>query len=231
MSEFLPATVIFDLNFWQSLPPALVVPLLLLVGLLVALGVRLIAARLLEICFFNRLCERVGVAEFLRKGQVQYTPARLTGLLIYWVILLVTLLMALDILGATIVGTMLLQAQAVLPAVVAALGVVVGGYVLVAFCANVIYTLARNGGFIHADLLAKAVRWLGLLLVISLAAEQLGVEFRLIGIALQIILAAAAFGLALAFGLGCKDMARDAMQKYLQHLREKQRSSRSDLEG
>ncbi len=36
----------------------------------------------------------------------------------------------------------------------------------------------------------------------------------------------------LAFGLGCKDLARDAAARFLQNLREKRRTdSRPDLEG
>lgn len=215
---------------WQ-ISPVLAALALLILGLLAALGVRLLAARVLELAQFNRICERLGVAEFLRKGQVRYTPARLAGVLTAWAILLCTLLWVLELLGATFVASLLAHLQAVLPIMVAALGVCVIGYILVSFCANVLFTIARNAGFVHADILASAIRWVGTLLVISLAAEQLGVEFRMIGIALQILLAAVAFGLALAFGLGCKDMARDTMQKYLEHLREKQRSSRSDMEG
>jgi hypothetical protein len=48
----------------------------------------------------------------------------------------------------------------------------------------------------------------------------------------QILFAALVFGLALAFGLGCKDIARDAAMRFLQNLREKRRTDeRADLEG
>lgn len=42
----------------------------------------------------------------------------------------------------------------------------------------------------------------------------------------------AAFAAALAFGLGCKDIARDAMLRFLRNLREKGRAEKGpDLEG
>jgi hypothetical protein len=49
---------------------------------------------------------------------------------------------------------------------------------------------------------------------------------------LQLLFGAVVFGLALAFGLGCKDMARDAATRIVQNLREKRRADgRADLEG
>ena len=49
---------------------------------------------------------------------------------------------------------------------------------------------------------------------------------------IQILFAAIVFGAALAFGLGCKDLARDAFTRVLQSLREKKRTDgRADLEG
>jgi hypothetical protein len=69
-------------------------------------------------------------------------------------------------------------------------------------------------------------------LVLSLALEQLNLSRSLLTSLFQILFAAAAFGTALAFGLGCKDIARDAMLRFLRNLREKERAEKgSDLEG
>jgi hypothetical protein len=68
--------------------------------------------------------------------------------------------------------------------------------------------------------------------VLSLALDQLNLSRSLITTLFQILFAAAAFAAALAFGLGCKDLARDAMQRLLRNLREKERAEKgSDLEG
>jgi hypothetical protein len=61
---------------------------------------------------------------------------------------------------------------------------------------------------------------------------QVDLGRTLINSMVQILFAAVAFGLALAFGLGCKEIARDAATRWPQNLREKRRSDgRSDLEG
>ena len=72
----------------------------------------------------------------------------------------------------------------------------------------------------------------GYVLVVGIALEQIDLSRTMISAMLQILFAAVVFGLALAFGLGCKDLARDAAARFLQTLRERRRSDgRPDLEG
>ena len=49
---------------------------------------------------------------------------------------------------------------------------------------------------------------------------------------LLMLFGALVFGLALAFGLGCKDIARSSMERWLRELRERERMTKgTDLEG
>lgn len=214
-----------------SLPPAVAALLTLLLGLLLALLLRRLAVRTLDTARFNALCSRTGISEFLRKGNVPHSPGRLTALLLSWGVVLVAVLVALHLVGLGLVATMATRLEAALPALITGVCVLVLGYAIVAFTANVIRTVARNAASPYADLYAGAVRWLGILLILGVAVEQVGMETKLISAVLQIVLAAAAFGLALAFGLGCKDLARETAQHVLQNLRERHRQAGSDMEG
>lgn len=216
---------------WQRIPEGFRGLGILLAGLLVALLTRLLVGRVLEKLRFNQFCDRTDISEFLRKGKVRYSPARLVGLLLFWLVLLVTVLWAHHAVGGGLAKTLLTDIQTALPIWVKAIGVFIVGYALVAVCANVLGTISRNAGFPYASLLAGVVKWLGLLLVSTAALEQVGIAVQVIITVLQIVLGAAALALALAFGLGCKDLARDAMQKFLEHLRERHRNTGPDLEG
>ncbi|MFO7652111.1 MAG: hypothetical protein R6X13_12330, partial [bacterium] len=193
--------------------------------------VRMVAARLLEAAGVNRLCDRTGLGEFLCKGGVSHSPARLVALTLHWIILLAAVLWSLERIGVSGVTIWLDELLDALPAVLAAVGIGIVGYAVVLFSANVVGTLARNAAFAHADLLGRAVKWLGLIIVACVAIDHLGIQLKAIGTILQILFAAAAFGLALAFGLGCKDLARDAMLRFLRDLRERRRQPPTDLEG
>ena len=218
-------------DVWQKIPTGFRGLGLLLAGLCVALLIRLLVGRVLEKLHFDRLCDRTEVSEFLRKGKVRYSPSRLTALLLYWMVLLGSVLWALKIVKFPLVTTLLTQVEGALPSLVAAIGIVVVGYAAVAICANVLGTISRNAGFPYAGILTGTVKALGLLLVLTVALEQLGIAVQVIITVLQIVLGAAALSVALAFGLGCKDLARDAMQKFLERLRERNRNTGPDLEG
>lgn len=218
-------------SWWRALPPGVAALVVLFFGATLALLVRLLAARLLEAIGFNRLCDRAGVSELLRKGDVGYSPSRLAASAAEWVVLLAAVLWSLHLLGMHVVTTWLAQLGAALPSLLTAVGIIILGYAAVAFLANVVRTIARNAASPTAELFARAVKWAGVLLVAWVAIDQLGIELRLVSAILQILVAATAFGLALAFGLGCKDMARDAMQKFLHNLRDRRQQPPTDMEG
>lgn len=212
--------------------PWLSAVLVLVAGWLIALVLRLGLAKLLELVRFNKLFDRLGVSEFLRKGQVRNTPSKLVGILGFWLVLILTFFQIARILDIKILGSVSDRIAESAPSVVAALFIGIIGLVSVSFLANFVATLARTAGLPHARLLSRGTRAVGALIIVVLALEQLHLSGTLLSSLVLIIVGAAASGTALAFGLGCKDMAREALQKILAGLRERDRASRGpDLEG
>ena len=108
---------------------------------------------------------------------------------------------------------------------------VVGG-ILVAFLANFATTIARNAAMPHAALLSRSIKGVGYLIIATVALEQAGLGQTALSTMFLLLFGAAAFGLALAFGLGGKELARGAIERFLRNLRERERGSRGgDLEG
>ena len=218
--------------FLRSLPSGVIAVSILMGGWLAAVLLRLILWRLLDLVRFNKLCDRLGISEFLRKGQVRHGPSQLIGFIAYWTMLLVTLFQISRVLDIKVVTSFSQRLADIVPGVLAGAFIGVIGLVVVSFVGNFVMTLARNAGFPHAPLLSRVVKIAGYILVAGLALTQVDLGRTLISTMVQILFAAVAFGLALAFGLGCKDLARDAASRWLQNLREKRRSDgRSDLEG
>jgi hypothetical protein len=219
-------------GFFRSLPTWVLALMVLAVGGGSAFLLRFICWKLLPLIRFDTLCARIGISEFLRKGQVSRQPSRLVGTFAYWAVLVVTFFQLSRLLDITVVTSFSQQLAASVPQILAAFFIVIIGLVVVSFIGNFVMTLARNAAYPHASLLARAVKIAGIVLVFGLALEQLNLSRTLISAMFQILFAALAFGTALAFGLGCKDIARDAMQRFLRNLREKGRADKGpDLEG
>ena len=215
-----------------TIPAPVLAIIVLVVGWLAACAIRFIFSKLLRLVRFDKFSVKTGLSEFLRKGNVKYSPAKLAGTIAYWIALLIVFLQVAKIIDQDIYNALSGRLSQALPNIAAGLLVVVVGYLLVSFIANFILTIALNASIPSARILSRAIKWLGVIVVVTMALEQIGLGRSIVEFIFQILLAAVALGAALAFGLGCKDMARDALQRIIRNLREQERgSSGSDLEG
>ncbi|MBU4199179.1 MAG: hypothetical protein KKG09_00845 [Verrucomicrobia bacterium] len=217
---------------WIPLPNGIVALLVLILGWCAAIFIRLVLSKVLDLARFNQICEKTGISDFLRKGQVSYSPAKLAGVIAYWIVVLVALFWSAKLLNIDMAEPLSARLVTAIPGFVSAMLILVVGVITVSFIGNFVMTIARNASFPHAQLLSQVTKFLGFILVFSLTLEQIDIGTTMIASLFQIVLGAVAFGVALAFGLGCKDMARDAMERFLHELKEKSRiGGDSDMEG
>ena len=81
------------------------------------------------------------------------------------------------------------------------------GLSFASFVGDVVQTAAVNAQVQQARLLANVTRYAITLLVAIVALNQLAMDTEIIGQAVLILFASVCFALALAFGLGCRDLA------------------------
>ena len=218
--------------FLSGIPSPLLALAVLVAGWLGAAALRFIISKLLCLVRFDRVGEKTGLSEFLRKGNARYSPSRLAGVIAYWIALLATLLAALKVVDAGIYAAFTGKLAAAFPNLVAAILVVVVGSLVASFLSNFVLTIALNASMPNARLLSKSIKYLGIAIVVMIALGQIGLGKSIIDFMFEILFGAVCLGAALAFGLGCKDMARDSMQRFLRNLKEKGRGSQgTDLEG
>jgi hypothetical protein len=219
-------------GFLARMPRGVEALLALAVGWLVAILLRVLLWRLLDLVRFNGLCERLRIASFLHTGRVRHTPSRLLALFAYWIALLVTFLQVSRILDIGVVESFSERLRTIVPGLLAAAFVTVIGIVAVTFVGNFVLTVARNAGLASASLVSRAVKIVGAVLVAGLALAELDIGRSLISTVLVVAFAALLLCAAIAFGLGCKDLARDAALRWIKNIRERGRAAGpSDLEG
>ncbi len=218
---------------WSQYVPSWLLGLALTsVGLVAAVALRFLVTLVLQWLRFDALGQKTGLVSFLRKGQVSFTPSQLFGIAAFWIVLLSTLFTVALLLNISIATELLSKIIHFIPSAVSALFVLVVGWSLVAFLSNFTLTIARNASWEHATTIATSVKIFGGILIIAVGAEQIDLHISILSSLVLILASGVALGLALAFGLGCQDMAREAVKKYLKSLKEKnQTGSGPDLEG
>lgn len=207
--------------------------LLFVAGWLLSLSVRFILSRGLIIIGFDILCDKLRITDFLKKGQVGYTPSHLMGVVVYWMLLAFVLLVLADIAGIKTMGMVMGLMIEKFPSIMAAGVIIILGSLLAIFISNFIQTIGNNAALPHAGFLARCIKWAGIVFVFSIGIEMLHIGSKIVSFTFLILLAAIALGAALAFGIGGKDIAKDIIERFIRNLEERSRKGpwKSDLEG
>ena len=88
------------------------------------------------------------------------------------------------------------------------------GVVFAVFVEQVSRVVLQRTKTEHFLLWSKILKWVTVSLVVLLALEQVGIAAKVVVSLFQILVAAVALTLAIAFGLGCKDIARDIVIEF-----------------
>ncbi|MGH0035440.1 MAG: mechanosensitive ion channel family protein [Myxococcota bacterium] len=185
--------------------PNLVATLLILgVGWLVSKAVEVVASRALHRVGLDEAVRRLGLDRPLQRAGVASTPSRLTGRLLFWVLMLTFVLSAVETLGLTAVTTTIDRLIAYLPNVLAAGLIVVVGLLLGAFSRSAIGSAAAAAQVQQAERLGAATQSLVVAAVVVLALEQLGVNTELLIAVISVVLGALSLAGGLAFALGAR---------------------------
>ena len=178
--------------------------LLLLGGLIARLLERLIV-RGLQLITLDRIADQIQLSAVLSRGGIRRRLSELIGAIVYWIVMLAFVMTALNALNLTVAAELFQQIVSFLPNVIAAVFILIVGIFAAAFLSTTVRTTAENAGLAQAPLLAQVVQAVMVIFAAVAALEQLRIQF--VGEAFLIILAGVTFGCALAFGLGCKDLA------------------------
>jgi hypothetical protein len=139
---------------------------------------------------------------------------------IMWVVIAAGVLTGLSALDPVMASTLAQSTLAYLPNLLAAVLIVVFGFILARFMARSVLIGAVNLQLGAARPLSTAVKWLLLLLAWTLALEHLGIGRGLLSLAFLILLGGIVLAASLAVGLGSKDLVRRSLERKAERARE-----------
>ena len=205
------------------MPHLLVMIVILTLGILSGWGIKSMIFRLLMAIKFDQICGRMGLSQTLSKGGVRETPSHLVSRVVYWSIILIFLMFGLGALNLKPVDQFVTQVFSYLPHLLVAIVILIVGFLLANFFGRATLIAAVNAQVTQARLLARAVRLAIILFALAMAFEQLGIAKTVIVAAFSIIFGGVVLALAIAFGLGARDAAKEFIEQRLkrnQHQKE-----------
>ena len=196
----------------QLLPPLFFALIILVAGFVVARMAERLADAFLGNLQFDRSAERWGVQEAVERTGVHMRPTRVVGKLLFWLVMLVVILLASSALGVQNVNDVFANLVGYIPAVFAAIIVIVFGMLLGEFVRALI--LASAGGVEGVPTLAKLAKAVVITISVFMALQQMGVAADIVTTAFTLILGAAALAFALAFGVGNTRLAGEMTRRW-----------------
>lgn len=178
---------------------------LFVIGWLVAKGVERGVVELLKALTLDRLSDQIGVSSALTKGGIKHKLSGLIGVIVYWLVMLAVIMVVFNALELTVAAELFQSVVVFLPNVIAALFILIVGMFAASFLSSMIKTAASNAGILQAHLFGQLVQTIVVIFSAVAALQQLNIPF--FGEVFLIILAGISLGSAIAFGLGCKDIA------------------------
>ena len=201
----------------EAVPRVAVAVLIFVAGWLIARAVRWAVVKALKAVQFDTLADKIQVSGFLQRGEIRVQVSELIGIFLYWVILLAFLLASLDLLGMTVAAELLERVLAYLPQVIAGILVLILGLFFATVVSGVVQTAAANAGVGQAKAMGQIARVVVILFACAVALEKF-LSSTIIQTTFNTVVMAFAFGTALAFGLGCKDLAGRAVEDFVRKL-------------
>lgn len=205
----------------QFMVNALLVIIILLVGWLLSKVVRSVVSKTLKAVKINELSSRIELDKLLSKGGITYDLSDLIAVICYWLGLLVTFMVAVNSVGLTVAADLLNKVVLYIPNVIAALFILILGMFVSTILKNIVQTAANNAGLNQGKLLAQVVETVVIAFAVFVGLEQLQIGIRITELTISILLGSLGLGLALAFGLGCKDLAGKFVAEFTEKLKKK----------
>jgi small-conductance mechanosensitive channel len=198
------------LNFIPVLIGAIIV---FVIGWFIAIGVGKLIAEILARLKFNKLFEKTGWKGALEKAELKVNPSDFIGAICKWILVIVFLLAAVEILGFVQFANFLRSVISWLPNLVVAIAIFVVAIILADILEKIVRAGVKKLELGYAEFLGAVVRWAiyvfaGLAILLQLGVTPTIINTLVIGFVGMIALA-----LGLAFGLGGKEAAAKLIEK------------------
>src|SRR5215813_1031853 len=196
----------------RFLPALLGSLIILFAGYLLAKVLEKLIERGLRRIHLNQLLERGGVTRAVERSGTHVNPTRVIANLVFWLVMFTVIVLAANALGLNTLADVVSTLVGYIPSVIAAIVIILVGIVLGGFVGGLI---AASAGAIHGGrALSRVGRGGVILLAVFMALQELGIATDIVTTAFAILFGAIALAMALAFGLGNRELAAEITRSW-----------------
>jgi Conserved TM helix len=199
-------------GFAHILPRIIVLVIIAFAGWVVAYLLKVLLRSFLRLIKFDKLSESAGASQLLSKAALP-SATELLSRFVFWVAWLGFILLGISVLGIFGFQEQIAKFFLFLPRIFAALLIMFFGLLAAGFFSRAALLAAVNANLPSPRLLSVSIRTIIIIFVLSMVFEEVGVAEETVLVAFGIAFGALMLGLAIAFGIGGKDLAQRFLEK------------------
>lgn len=180
--------------------------IILVVGSLIAVGITALIVGLLKGVRLEKGAKKIKIPEVLKKGGIGLSLSELVTEIVFFLIIIVTLITALEFYGL-VTSPFTSGILSYIPHVIAAVFILILGILLAILISGIITLVGGNVKIAQSETLGNIAKYAIIIVAGLLALRELGLGVILTDKSKDIIFGGLVLGLALAFGLGAKEKA------------------------
>ena len=199
-------------SFAHFLPRLIVMLILVFAGWAIAYAVKAILRSILRLIKFDKLSENAGASQLLAKAALP-SATEVLSRFVFWVTLVGFILLGVRALGILGLQEQIAKFFVFLPRLFVAIFILFFGLLAASFFSRAALLAAVNANVPSPRVLSLALRTIIIVFVLSIVFEELGLAEQTMLVAFGIAFGALMLGLAIAFGMGGRDLAKRFLER------------------
>ncbi len=213
VQQALNQSMIRVLNEFASLVPGIVALVIAVAFAMLVAGVLyFVLRRTLASLQFDERLARWGFRS-VAEWSPSHSPSLLLARVVSWGVVLVGFLIGIAAFDSALTSRLVFELFTYLPNVIAAAIVLLVGTIVARFLARSVLIGAVNMNLQYARLISTGVKWMIIVLAVAMALEHLGIGGNIVHIAFGILFGGIVLALALAVGLGSKELVSRSLER------------------
>lgn len=193
--------------------------IILLIGCFIAVGIGKLISGILKKIHFNKIFEKKTWTEAMEKAEVKIDVSEFIGAICKWILLIVFITIAGQILGLVNLNTFVSEVLSFLPNVLVAALIFVIAMLIAEILEKVVRIAIENMKLNYGRAAGIIIKWSIWIFAISAILMQLNIAEQMVSILTTGFIGLIALGGGIAFGLAGKDIASEILKDLKERLK------------
>lgn len=198
----------------SAIPALIKAFVVFIAGYILAKALRYLIRRVVAASGFDRLSDKVMNVDLLRKANIHLVPSKVLASIVYYFVLIIFTMAAVDALGMDRLSGIMAQLVAYLPNAVTAFIILIGGIFLADVVKRAVVSTCDSLGIPSGNLIGNVVFYFILLNIILIALSQAQLQTEFMENNISIVLAGVAGAFAIGYGMASRHLMSNILASF-----------------